>query len=47
MQVSVHCVVLIIEQPFLHTDDRLPVSQPEAGCRNWAPKQQKHQDKSS
>lgn len=44
MPVSVHSVVLIIEQPFTRTDDRLQASWPTAGYRNWFKKQQKYQD---
>lgn len=47
MPISVHCVVLIIEQHFTFTDDRLPTSRLAAGCRDWFEKQQEHTDKSS
>jgi hypothetical protein len=47
MQLSVHCVVLIIEQFFTFTDDRLPTSRLTTGCRDWFKKQQKYTDKSS
>jgi hypothetical protein len=42
MQLSVHCVVLIIEQLFTFTDDRLSTSRPTTGCRDWFKKQQKY-----
>ena len=47
MPISVHCVVLIIEQLFTFTDDRLSASRLTASCRDWSEKQQKHTDKSS
>jgi hypothetical protein len=47
MPVSVHGVVLSIEQLFTVTDDRLPASQLTASRRDWSEKQQKHTDKSS
>ncbi len=47
MPVSVHRVVLIIEQLFTFTDDRLPTPRLTASGRDWFEKQQKHTDKSS
>lgn len=44
MPISVHSVVLTIEQPFPFTDDRLPTSWPATGYRNWFKKQQKYPD---
>lgn len=47
MPVYVHCVVLIIEQFFTFTDDRLPEPRLTASYRDWFEKQQKHTDQSS
>ncbi len=47
MPVSVHRVVLIIEQLLAFTENRLPASWLTTGYRDWFEKQQKYKDKSS
>lgn len=47
MQISVHCVVLVIEQFFTFTGDRLSASWFTASSGDWTEEQQKHPDQPS